>query len=244
MLSKSKKPRSRPAAGRFPRSINLYKFIRLILGNAITDSWIAQKWGFDPKNYHDFKTGRYPVPRLVKLEKLATILDINRHLVFQVATGTPARKVFNLLKKDDLSGQIRLLSKQLDEAHRALAKSEKRYRELFSNANDAIFIADTKTERLLDCNKQAEQLLGRSRTEIIGMNRLHLHPSEKRKYYKEHFKRHVRLGKINEAKRSEIVKTDGTIVPVRISSSVIEIDGKKVIQGIFRDISQVKQSKR
>lgn len=221
-------------------SLNLYRFIRLILGEDISDRQIAIRWKMDEKNFHEFKIGNYPVPRLSKLEELASVLGINKHLIFQVASGTNARKVFNLIKKVDLPGQIKLLSKQLNEAHKTLAESEKRCKSLFEHANDAIFVADAKTGKLINCNNQAEKLTGRSRDEIIGKNRSILHPLRKKSYYTNHFKKHIRIGKINERKKTEVVKKDGSIVSVHISAKVMELDGRKVIQGIFREIGKKK----
>ena len=39
---------------------------------------------------------------------------------------------------------------------------------------------------------------------------------------------------------AEVIKKDGSIVPVFISASVISLQGKEVIQGIFKDISDEK----
>ena len=92
-----------------PKSINLYRFIRLILGTGITDVEIGRRWRMNDKNFHEFKVGRYPVQRIERLEKLAPVLGVNKHLIFQVACGTSADKVFKLIKKNDLPGQIKLL---------------------------------------------------------------------------------------------------------------------------------------
>ena len=94
----------------FPKSVNLYKFIRLILGDKISNREIAHRWGIDEKNFYEFKVGRTPVPRLERLTALARVLGVNKHLVFEVAGGASAQKVFNLIRKDDLPGQIKLLS--------------------------------------------------------------------------------------------------------------------------------------
>jgi len=59
-------------------------------------------WNMDPKNFYEFKSGKYPVPRLERLEQLALVLGINKHLVFEVAGGAPADKVFKLIRKKDL----------------------------------------------------------------------------------------------------------------------------------------------
>jgi len=96
-----------------PKAINLYIFIRLILGSDISNRQIAHRWKMDEKNLHEFMDGRYPVPSLKRLEQLARVLGVNKHLVFEVAGGASAKKVFNLIRKKDLSGQVKLLLPEL-----------------------------------------------------------------------------------------------------------------------------------
>lgn len=218
-------------------SINLYRFIRLILGKDISDRQIAQSWKMDEKNFHEFKEGKYPVPRLGKLAELASALKLDKYIICQVAEGVSAQKVYNLYKTDNHDGLIKLMSDHLYKAHKSVTKQWGQYRDLFNNANDAIFLADAKTGEILNCNQEAEILLGRSRKEIVGMHQSQLHPLQKKDYYKKHFKSHVKMGKIVETGIQQVVRKDGTIVPILISSRVMKINGRKVIQGIFRDIS-------
>ncbi|MGA1864278.1 MAG: PAS domain S-box protein [bacterium] len=117
-----------------------------------------------------------------------------------------------------------------------LQESEEKYKCLFENANDAIFIADTTNGIILDANKKAEQLLGRPRQEIIGIHQSRLHPQSQDDYYKYKFRKHIQKGQIFDLE-AEIIKKDGSIVPVFISANVITLKGKEVIQGLFRDIS-------
>jgi PAS domain S-box-containing protein len=124
-------------------------------------------------------------------------------------------------------------------AEEALRQSEERYRSLFENANDAIFIADTKTNIILDANRQAGQLIGRPRQEIIGMHQSELHPPHQAEYYKDKFREHVQKGWVFDLE-AEVIKKDGSIVPVFISASTLSIHGKQVIQGLFRDITEEK----
>jgi PAS domain S-box-containing protein len=98
-----------------------------------------------------------------------------------------------------------------------------------------------KTGVILDANKGAERLLGRSRRKIIGMHQSQLHPPEKVKYYTEKFLKHVRNNRTVDFE-AEIVKKDGTTVPVYISAAVMELQGKKAIQGIFGDITERKRA--
>lgn len=76
----------------------LYEFIRLVLGPDVPDYMIARKWNMDGKNFSVFKYGQGAVPNIYRLTQLAKVLGVNKHLVFDVACGTPPRKVFNVIK--------------------------------------------------------------------------------------------------------------------------------------------------
>ncbi len=121
-----------------------------------------------------------------------------------------------------------------------LRESEEKYYKLIETANDAIFIADAETGIILEANKKAVELMGMPIEEIVGMHQTQLHPKEELKFYKDSFNESVkkvtnlRLGRF-------IVNKDGRKIPVEISSSVVTINNKKLIQGIFRDITVQKQ---
>jgi PAS domain S-box-containing protein len=143
---------------------------------------------------------------------------------------------------EELKQKVKELEKESLErkrAEEALRQSEERYRSLFENANDAIFLADTKTNIILDANRQAAQLIGRPRQEIIGMHQSELHPPHQAEYYKDKFREHVQKGWVFDLE-AEVIKKDGSIVPVFISASTVSICGKQVIQGLFRDITEEK----
>lgn len=231
-----RKIKAKPRRVKFPKSVNLYKFIRLILGSDMPDIAIAERWRINQKNFHQFKIGKYPVPRLERLERLAAVLSVNKHLVFQVASGTPAQRVFGLIQKNDFRGQVRLLSRKAAQIPQRSCQADKLYRELFNSANDAIFIMDPRKEVFIDCNKQAEQLTGYSRNEIIGLKHSALMPPDKREVYKSHFKRFA-SGAKSGIKTRRILRADGTIIPVSISSCIVEIDGQPMAQAICRGIN-------
>lgn len=132
---------------------------------------------------------------------------------------------------------------QRKKTEKKLRESEEKYRNLFENANDAIFIADIKTGEIIDTNKQAAKLLKRPLKEIIGIHQTKLHPPNKVRYYAEKFKRHIRLGNAADFE-AEVITKDKKIIPVYISASVMVIGGKPIIQGIFRDISQFKKAEQ
>jgi PAS domain-containing protein len=57
-----------------------------------------------------------------------------------------------------------------ERAEEAMRQSEHKYRELFESLSDAAFLADEKSGRIIDTNRRAEALLGRTRAEILGRN--------------------------------------------------------------------------
>lgn len=55
-----------------------------------------------------------------------------------------------------------------ERAEEAMRQSEYKYRELFECLSDAAFLTDEKSGRIIDTNRRAEALLGRTRGQILG----------------------------------------------------------------------------
>lgn len=118
-----------------------------------------------------------------------------------------------------------------------LRQSEEKYRRLIETANDAIFIADVETGTILEVNKRAEELLGLPAEKIVGMHQAKLHPKEEAERYQKIFLEHTRSGRVL-AENLFVRDRDGRKIPVDISASVVEIGGRKIIQGIFHNITE------
>ncbi|MCA9011716.1 MAG: PAS domain S-box protein, partial [Planctomycetaceae bacterium] len=131
----------------------------------------------------------------------------------------------------------------LKRAEQSLRESEERFRLLFEGAADAIFWADAETGVLLQCNRAAEVLLGRQRGEIIGQHQTFLHPGEQFAKYQELFHQHTKSSSSTSIE-VEVLRKDGSRVDVAISPSVTTINGQRVIQAIFRDISFRRQTEQ
>jgi PAS domain S-box-containing protein len=124
----------------------------------------------------------------------------------------------------------------------ALKESEEKYRKQFEEAMDAIFIADAETGILVDCNDAAAELLGRERTELVGKHQRILHPPEETEgEFSRTFKQHLG-GKEGEALETRIITKKGEIRDVAIKANLLEVKGRKLIQGIFRDITEQKRA--
>lgn len=125
---------------------------------------------------------------------------------------------------------------QRNAALQAMAESEARYRGLFENLSDAAFLADVETGIIVETNRQGEILLGRDRSEILGMRQSELHPAAEAEKYRQMFAEDAASG-ASQPLEAEVAKKDGTRAPVSISSSVMKIGDKEMILGLFTDIS-------
>jgi len=133
------------------------------------------------------------------------------------------------------------------QAKDALIESEMRFRTLFEGSPDAIIVAETETGKIVDANSATSHLLGKPVEEIIGMHQWDIHPQSNKSYSINTFKEKARsISTIGEFKLTEnlVVRADGTQVPVEILANVINLKGKKVLQGVFRDITERKLSEK
>jgi PAS domain S-box-containing protein len=127
-------------------------------------------------------------------------------------------------------------------AEQAVKESEESFKTLFERSADAIFLADPETKKLLDCNKRAKALTGFSKKDIVNMNADQLHPADKVKQTMEDFEKHAR-GELRIVE-SEVLTKDGRRVPVSINSNLIVRKGNKILQGVFRDITDRKRAEQ
>lgn len=121
----------------------------------------------------------------------------------------------------------------------SMKKSENRYYVLFENAGDAILIADMNGH-LEEINLAGELLLGYSRDEICQMNIVTILPVDeltKIRQYIEEIATHGRIMPIE----TKILRKDDQSVDVEIRPALIDIGGRKFVQGIFIDRTECKR---
>lgn len=123
-----------------------------------------------------------------------------------------------------------------------LLASEERYRTLFDQYLDGICLAVPDTGIILDCNPAMAALVSRDRTELIGQSQTILHPiQEINLSLSPTFKQHL-AGQEGQILETQIITSTGIIREVEIKANLINLQGKKVLQGIFRDITERKQA--
>jgi two-component system cell cycle sensor histidine kinase/response regulator CckA len=135
----------------------------------------------------------------------------------------------------------RLEHKRMEET---LLEREALYRALFDGSPDAILLANPETGIILDANPAASRLLARPHEGIVGLHQSKLHPPRREKYTRATFSHHVEVtdkqGKMLPVENT-VLRPDGSEVPVEIRAQMVAIGRKKVLQGVFRDITDRKR---
>lgn len=144
--------------------------------------------------------------------------------------------------RGSLVGAVHILSDITEhrKATKAMRDSENKFRLAFANAQDAIVWIADETGIITNCNKSAEQLLGKMSRDIIGRHHTTLYPADKAERYS---------GVLSECDsepnsnvEAEIVRPGGEIRTVTVAVSTMLVDGKKIIQAIIRDVTQSKMA--
>jgi PAS domain S-box-containing protein len=129
----------------------------------------------------------------------------------------------------------------LQRAETAMIQSEFKYRQIFECLGEAALLADATTQRVLDTNRQAEILMDRTRTQILGLevNRL-LSPATM-----EEYRRRLTESEVSQDRvvfEGEILSSGGRSIPVTVSAAPILLHGRRLILGLYRDVSERKRA--
>lgn len=121
------------------------------------------------------------------------------------------------------------------------AETEK-YRTLIETAPDPIFVADVETGEIVEANSAACRIRRQSREELVGLHQSDLHPDDD--WYQSLFESHVEDGGTRshfDDEQVHLQTADGERIPVSISAETVDLDDRRLIHGIFRDVSEVER---
>lgn len=119
--------------------------------------------------------------------------------------------------------------------------SERKYRELFESAHDAIVVQDSKGDVIM-ANRAFASLTGYAQEELIGMNVTRFLPEAGLKLARETKRKLVQGEVIDQPFEQHMVKKDGTEAILKLTTSPIVSDGRIAgFQHIARDITEEKR---
>lgn len=133
-----------------------------------------------------------------------------------------------------------LYATEQEQSAEALKQSEDKYRSLFDNAFDSIFLIEAASRRILDCNQIAATRLGYQREELIGKSIDDLNTEGDRLDRDEITRRLEEEGYLT-FERTHVHK-NGALIPVEVSTVMVELQGVRIFQSTVRDISDRKQA--
>jgi len=114
---------------------------------------------------------------------------------------------------------------------------------LIDNASDAIIISDAETGLIVSANRQAENLLGIPLQKLLGMHQSRIHPAGEYTLYRDVYDECAQKGYVSFDDLS-LLNSDGERLPVEGSISLTELNEKKYVQSIFRDITERRNAEK
>ena len=121
----------------------------------------------------------------------------------------------------------------------SLKESEERYRDLFENANDIIYVHDLEG-KFISINQTGEKLFGYTHQEAMGLNIAQVIAPEELQAAQDHIAAKL-AGTASTSYELTCIRKDGKRISFEVNSRVIFDNGKPyAIQGIARDITDRK----
>jgi len=144
---------------------------------------------------------------------------------------------------------ILTIARDLSERKRAqqeVERSEERFRQIFHNTNDAIFLShvtsNKTSSKFVEVNDAAIRWLGFERYELLTMSSIDITAPEDKSNNPEVIERIIAN---NHATFETILfSKDRRRIPVEVSSHVFNLEDKKVILSIARDITERKKARK
>ncbi len=178
-------------------------------------------------------------------------LDVSTCFAFPVKVNQHISALLEFFHKDNMQPDLEFLDalptiqnqlgKVLEriKARENLQANEQKYRKLFENANDGIFMMKGST--FIECNKKVEEIFGSPRKEVIGSTPLDFSPEYQPdgELSADKAERYIQKAMEGNPQRFEWEhkRKDGTLIDAEVSLSRLELDDEIYIQAIVRDLT-------
>ena len=125
---------------------------------------------------------------------------------------------------------------------KSLRESEELFRSYLEYAPDGVYMSDLEGNFLYG-NRKCEEIIGYRREELIGKNFLELNilPEQSLNKAAQLLQASIE-GKSTGPDEIELISKEGRLIPVEISTSVVQRMGQRIVLGFVRDITERKQA--
>ncbi|MDY0398265.1 MAG: EAL domain-containing protein [Desulfuromonas thiophila] len=129
--------------------------------------------------------------------------------------------------------------REVEQARSAVEQSERKYRLLFNEMEIGFGLADATSGEILDCNPCLARLVERSPAELIGQKQSILHPEATTpEGLTEDFVAH-RKAPQGSTLNAQLRTKSGQIREVEIQTRRLELDGRQLFLGMFKDVTDL-----
>ncbi len=228
--------------------------MRLPSGEVIFDDRKAELLGYSPsrfKTYQDFTDLLHPDDYELAMQAMRDCLEgkkENYEVEYRIKKSDGAYKWFKdtgiITEQNKENGTVVLIGLVEDIDARKIAgetlrESEQKFRDIFNNSSDAIFIHDPEGN-FLEINDIVLERYGYSKEKLLQMTPLDIDAAEFDESYEDKIKTLKEKGRI--VFEGVHKRKDGSEFPVEVHSRTIEYEGKPAILSVVRDISERKQA--
>jgi PAS domain S-box-containing protein len=210
------------------------------------DALIDQLQALGVEIHREISSGH---PNAARIAELAHRVDVIGDQLtpledsFSYALGAGARQAKRLfLLATFIATAISLLGAFLFTVFmlRHMRQIELRHRHLLDAANDVILAIDAETGAVVEANARSGEVLGQSSREIIGKNAETIVSESDREAYRRMVQAAL-AGQSVAGEELHLGRADGSEVTVEVNAVMAEFGGRRLIQGIFRDIHERKR---
>jgi PAS domain S-box-containing protein len=149
--------------------------------------------------------------------------------------------------KDKVTGEIKKAGAFIDaisqrnDAEKELLKSKNKYHVLIEQSSEMLFLHDVEG-RIIEVNRAAEKNTQYSKNELCTMNVMDLDPDARERDDRNKYWRNLPINDESLTFETRHQRKDGSIYPVEVVVSKIELENEKYIMALARDITERRQA--
>ena len=142
------------------------------------------------------------------------------------------------------------LARELEEARRQIAeqlrakdelrRSEERFRAIFDHLTEGVLVAIPQTRKFALANRTACAMLSYSEAELLNLGVHDIHPPSALPLVANAYGRRAR-GVVDAVSDLPVKRKDGTIFFADVHSVLVTLDGRELVVGSFRDVTERKR---